>query len=97
MCEGGDQRRLSAILAAHLVADARRLEQDTEGTVAAWRVVRAEIIDPIIARHSGRIVEHTGGGFVPEFRTAHWAVACALSMQKGPAQGPGEPSGAARS
>ena len=97
MSEGGDQRRLSAILAADMVGYARRLEQDTDGTVAAWKAARADISDPTIAGHSGRIVKHTGDGFPAEFPTVHQAVACAISMQEGLAHGPGEPSGVARS
>lgn len=64
MSDGGDQRRLSAILVADVVGYTRRMEEDTEGTVAAWKAARADIIDPTIAEHSGRIVKHTGDGFL---------------------------------
>jgi len=52
---GGDQRRLSAILAADVVGYTRLMEQDTDGTVAAWKSARGNIIDPAIADHSGRV------------------------------------------
>ena len=37
MNENGVQRRLSAILAADVVGYTRLMEQDTDGTVAAWQ------------------------------------------------------------
>ena len=64
MNDGGNQRRLSAILAADVVSYTRLMEQDTDGTVAAWKSARSDIIDPSISNHSGRIVKHTGDGFL---------------------------------
>ena len=76
-----DQRRLSAILAADVVGYTRLMEQDTEGTVAAWKIARSGIIDPTISSHQGRIVKHTGDGFLAEFNTVLNALNCALQMQ----------------
>jgi len=76
-----DQRRLSAILAADVVGYTRRMEENTEGTVAAWKIARSDIIDPTIVEHKGRIVKHTGDGFLAEFATVQSAVKCALAMQ----------------
>jgi len=84
--DGVDQRRLSAILAADVVGYTRLMEQDTEGTVAAWKSARRDIIDPAIAGHSGRIVKHTGDGFLVEFATVQDAVQCAIAMQQGLAE-----------
>ena len=74
-------RRLSAILAADIAGYTRRVEQDTDGTVAAWRQACAEIIDPGIAKLNGRIVKHTGDGFLAEFESAQEAVECAIGIQ----------------
>ncbi len=79
----GQQRRLSAILAADVAGYTRLVEKDTEGTVAAWQAARKDIIDPATAEHSGRIVKHTGDGFLAEFVTIQDAVKCAATMQKG--------------
>ena len=68
------ERRLTAILAADVAGYTRLMEQDTEGTVAAWHGARSEIIDPKIGEHSGRIVKHTGDGFLAEFPTVQNAV-----------------------
>ena len=81
MSDNGNQRRLSAILAADMVGYTRRMEQDTDGTVAAWKEARSDIIDPAISEHSGRIVKHTGDGFLAEFPTVLDAVNCANGIQ----------------
>ena len=83
MDKTGQQRRLSAILAADVAGYTRLVEQDTDGTVVAWQSARSETIDPAIAEHSGRIVKHTGDGFLAEFATVQDAVACAVIMQMG--------------
>lgn len=75
------QRRLSAILAADVAEYTRRVEQDTEGTVAAWTAARDDVIQPAISERSGRIVKLTGDGFLAEFWTVQDAVTCALIIQ----------------
>ena len=82
MSDGDDQRRLSAILAADMVGYTRRMEQDADGTVAAWKAARSDIIDPTISGHAGHIVKHTGDGFLAEFPTVQAAVECAVAMQE---------------
>jgi dienelactone hydrolase len=57
------------------------MELDEIGVVEAWRRARAEVIDPTVARHHGRIVKLTGDGFLAEFATVESAVKAALSMQ----------------
>ena len=56
MAEERAQRRLTAILAADMVGYSRLMEADEEGTVARQKTRRAELIDPKIAAHNGRIV-----------------------------------------
>jgi adenylate cyclase len=77
------QRRLSAILAADVAGYTRLVEQDTAGTVAAWQAACTDIINPAISEHFGRIVKHTGDGFLAEFSTVQDAVNCAIAMQEG--------------
>jgi TolB-like protein/class 3 adenylate cyclase len=81
--DSSDDRRLSAILAADVVGYTRLMEQDTEGTVASWKSARSEIIDPAISRHAGRLVKHTGDGFLAEFQTVLDSVECAIAIQNG--------------
>jgi len=77
------QRRLSAVLAADVVGYTRLMEQDTDGTVMAWKTARESVIKPRIAEHSGNIVKLTGDGFLVEFPTVQDAVACAIALQAG--------------
>jgi len=75
-------QRLAAILAADIAGYTRLMELDEAGTVAAWRRARAEVIDPTIEQHHGRIVKLTGDGFLAEFSTVESAVRAALDMQQ---------------
>ena len=56
----GTQRRLAAIVSADVVGYSRLIGQDEEGTLAALRAHRTELIDPLIAEHGGRIVKTMG-------------------------------------
>jgi len=75
-------QRLSAVLAADISSYTHLMEIDEAGTVAAWRKARADVIDPTVASHQGRIVKLTGDGFLAEFATVENAVKAALAMQE---------------
>ncbi len=77
------QRRLAAILVADVVGYSRLMRADEAGTLARLKVVRGEILDPIIAEHGGRIVKTTGDGALVEFGSAVDAVQCAVVIQQG--------------
>ena len=76
-------RRLAAVLAADMVGYSRLMGADEAGTIARQRTVYAEVIDPAIAGHGGRIVKTTGDGLLAEFPSVVDAVACAVAMQTG--------------
>ena len=82
------QRRLEAILAADVAGYTRLMEEDTEGTVAAWKTARDDVIDPTIAAHLGRTVKLTGDGFLAEFPSVLDAVHCAIALQEKLASSP---------
>jgi TolB-like protein len=75
------ERRLAAILAADVAGYSRLIEADEEGTLGRLRVLRAEIIDPKIAGHRGRIVKTTGDGLLVEFSSVVDALRCAAEAQ----------------
>ena len=75
------ERRLAAILAADVAGYTRLMNADEDATMAAWWSARKEVIDPRIGEHGGRIVKHTGDGFLAEFGTVLNAVQCAIDMQ----------------
>jgi len=77
------ERRLAAILAVDMVGYSRLMGADEEGTIARQRAHRAELIDPVIASHGGRIVKTTGDGLLVEFGSVVDAVKCAVSVQNG--------------
>jgi adenylate cyclase len=53
-----------------------------KGTLARLRDCRIEVIIPIVARHSGRIVKVMGDGVLAEFAGTVDAVQSALDIQK---------------
>ena len=77
------ERRLAAILAADVVGYSRLMGTDEAGTLAALQALRAEVIDPTITRHNGRIVKLMGDGTLVEFASVVGAVECAVEIQRG--------------
>jgi TolB-like protein len=75
------ERRLAAILAADVAGYSRLVEADEEGTLGRLKALRAEIIDPQIAGHHGRIFKTTGDGLLVEFASVVDALRCAAEMQ----------------
>ena len=59
-------RRLAAILAADMVGYSRLIEADEARTLQAFKSIRAELFEPVIATHNGRLVKTTGDGFLVE-------------------------------
>ena len=74
-------RRLSAILAADVVGYSRLMRSNEVGTLQALKAHRSEVIDGLMASHSGRIVKNTGDGFIAEFPSVNSAVRCASEIQ----------------
>src|SRR5215467_1427046 len=81
------QRRLAAILAADVVGYSRLVTQDEAGTLEALRARRKTVLEPLVARHHGRIFKLMGDGVFVEFASAVGAVECAVDLQKGMADG----------
>ncbi|MDU6832168.1 MAG: tetratricopeptide repeat protein [Bradyrhizobium sp.] len=73
-------RRLAAIVCADVAGYSRMMGIDEAGTHAAFKAHRAAI-HPLILNHAGRIVKHTGDGFLLEFASVVDAVQFGLDMQ----------------
>ena len=56
------ERRLAAILAADVVNYSRLNSQDEVGILVRLEGLKAEVLDPLITQHRGRIVEMMGDG-----------------------------------
>jgi TolB-like protein/class 3 adenylate cyclase len=76
------RRRLAAILAADVVGYSRLVGLDEEGTLEKLRVLRREVVDPMIKEHRGRIVRIIGDGLLIEFASVVDAVRCAVDTQR---------------
>ena len=79
-------RRLAAILAADVAGYSRLIGADEEGTLNRLRSIRADVIDPKITEHRGRIVKTTGDGLLVEFSSVVDALRCATQWQRGMAE-----------
>ena len=80
------RRRLAAVLAADVAGYSRLVEIDESGTLQGLRTCRAELIDPQIAAHNGRLVKTTGDGLLVEFGSVVDALRCATEIQAGMAE-----------
>src|SRR6266403_1919645 len=79
-------RRLAAILAADVAGYSRLIGADEEGTLNRLRSIRAELIDPKITEHRGRVVKTTGDGLLVEFASVVDGLRCASEWQRGMAE-----------
>ena len=80
------QRKLAAIFAADVVGYSRLVTEDEAGTLEALRARRKNVLEPLVARHRGRIFKLMGDGVFVEFASAVSAVECAVELQKGMAE-----------
>ena len=76
------ERRLAAIMATDVVGYSRLIRADEEGTIVALQALRADLIDPKIAEHHGRIVKLMGDGMLVEFASVVDAVNAAVETQQ---------------
>ncbi len=76
------ERRLAAIMVADVVGYSRLIRVDEEGTIAALQALRADLIDPKIAEHHGRIVKLMGDGMLAEFASVVDAVRAGVEIQQ---------------
>jgi TolB-like protein len=90
MAEERAQRRLAAILAADVVGFSRLMESDEVGTLAALKARRKEVLEPLVAKHHGRVFKVTGDGVLIEFASAVNAVQCAVDLQQAMAAAKGD-------
>ena len=77
------KRRLAAIAFADVAGWSRLIEQNDVETLRAWKTLRAELIEPKIREHGGRLLEIAGDAVLVEFPSAVAAVGWALDTQRG--------------
>ena len=76
-------RRLAAMVSADVAGYSRLIGADEGGTLQALKAIRAELIDPTIAAHNGRLVKTTGDGLLVKFSSVVDALRCAVDVQAG--------------
>ena len=76
------ERRLAAILAADIVGYSHLMGADEAGTLNHLKTTEAEVIEPAVTGHHGRIVKRMGDGFLVEFASVVEAVECAIAWQR---------------
>src|SRR5262245_24236448 len=81
MAEERVQRRLVAILAADVVGFSRLMEIDEAGTMAVLKSRRKKVLEPLVAKHRGRVFKVAGDGVLVEFASAVNAAECAVDLQ----------------
>lgn len=75
-------RRLAAVLEADVVGYSRLIERDEIGTLQRLKALRKQVIEPVLARHEGRIIKLLGDGALVEFPSAAEAVQAAVEVQR---------------
>jgi adenylate cyclase len=76
------ERRLVAILMADVAGYSRLIGIDDEGTLAQLSAHHAELIEPKVREHHGRVVRTTGDGLLVLFISAVEALRCAVEIQR---------------
>ena len=82
MADDRARRRLAAILAADVAGYSRLIGLDEEGTLAAMRGLRREVLDSLLKEHGGRVANTAGDSLLVEFASVVDAVRYAIAMQQ---------------
>lgn len=85
MAQGDDNsapmRRMSVIVVADVVGYSRLTKADEAGTIANVRTLRMDVVEPLIARHGGRLVKLMGDELLAEFASVVEAVTFSVALQ----------------
>lgn len=76
------ERRRTTIVAADLAGYSRLVAQDETGVIERLRALRADLIDPLVAKAGARVVKTMGDGLLVEFPSPLAAVQTAAAVQK---------------
>jgi adenylate cyclase len=77
-----DRRKLIAVVYADMVGYSRLIGLDDAGTLARLKALRADLIDPAIEEHGGRIVQTGGDSLLIAFDSIDGAMRCAVKVQE---------------
>jgi class 3 adenylate cyclase len=77
-----DKRKIAAILAADVVGYSRLTSIDEPGTIQRLKILRKELLEPLINEWRGRIFKTMGDCYFAEFHSIVDAVNCAVLLQQ---------------
>ena len=80
------RRRLTVIVAADVCGYSRLIAADEEGTLAALRAHRIELIDPRVEEYEGRIANTAGDSLLIEFQSVVEALRFSIAIHNGIAE-----------
>ena len=76
------QRRLAAVAFIDIAGYSRLMERDERGTYQHWMSLRSDIIEPLVSRSHGHIVNGAGDGCLLQFNGGLDAAKFALDLQR---------------
>ena len=76
------ERRLTTIVATDVVGYSRMMEADEAGTLARLKHRRREVLQPLVAKHGGRLFKVMGDGVLLDFPSPVRAVEFAVDLQR---------------
>jgi adenylate cyclase len=75
-------RKLVVVLYADMVGYSRLIGLDDAGTLQRLKALRADLIDPAIQKHGGRIIQTGGDSLLVIFDSVDGAARCAANIQE---------------
>ena len=80
------KRRLAAVAFADVAGWSLQIGNNDAQTLRAWKQLRAQVIEPLILVHDGRLLEIQGDAMLIEFGSAVAAINWAVDVQRGSAE-----------
>ncbi len=77
-----EERRLAAVVVGDVVGYSAMMGKNESDTLARIFAFQAQVLEPAVSNHGGRIVKTTGDGFLAEFSSAVNAVKASVAIQK---------------
>lgn len=77
------ERKLVAVVYADIVGYSRLIGLNDAGTITRLRALRQDLIDRVVARHGGHVVQTAGNSLLIMFDSVTEAVLCAIEVQRG--------------
>ncbi|MCE8537674.1 adenylate/guanylate cyclase domain-containing protein [Ruegeria pomeroyi] len=74
--------QLAVLMFADIVGYSAMMEADQQQTIDAVRGLRVDMLEPVVAAHSGRVLKRLGDGWIISFSSVAACVDCAMNIQR---------------